>query len=284
MSNLSVASDVVCLLTDRSLNRPWLLYEAGVAKGKLDTPVHGIALGVPLDKVGVGPFYQFQNCDGNDKDSLSTLVRQLCERVPGLAPDDEVVMSQVGIFTSKADGVLKSLGGSKKTDKKDSVEDGAVAKVVEEMKILVRDLSMRFEHQLAEGPNRLRQRRLRRFHPGMFEEMLHMSQGASSSPIGILIIASLVRDDIPWLYELGVEAYRILKSGKSSAAFEAARAFRDATEMAVRGPYMDEMGFLSKEARLMLRELPIMIEHCLQDFFGNSSRHQLRLDKAPKKE
>src|SRR5258708_11300491 len=46
MSKLDIASDVVCLLTERSLDRPWILYEAGVAKGKLGTPVHGIALGV----------------------------------------------------------------------------------------------------------------------------------------------------------------------------------------------------------------------------------------------
>lgn len=48
MAKLDTASDVVCLLTERSIDRPWILYEAGVAKGKLDTPVHGIAVGVPF--------------------------------------------------------------------------------------------------------------------------------------------------------------------------------------------------------------------------------------------
>jgi hypothetical protein len=41
MRNLNLASDVVCLLTQRSLERPWILYEAGVAKGKLDTQGYG---------------------------------------------------------------------------------------------------------------------------------------------------------------------------------------------------------------------------------------------------
>src|SRR2546423_12524742 len=63
MTKLQSASDVVCLFTERSLDRPWILYEAGVAKGKLDTPVHGIALGVQLSRVTAGPFYQFQNLD-----------------------------------------------------------------------------------------------------------------------------------------------------------------------------------------------------------------------------
>lgn len=48
MKKLESASDVVCLLTPHSVGRPWILYEAGVAKGKMDTPVHGLALGVPL--------------------------------------------------------------------------------------------------------------------------------------------------------------------------------------------------------------------------------------------
>ena len=48
MTKLDSASDVVCLLTERSIERPWILYEAGVAKGKLDIPVIGIAIGVPL--------------------------------------------------------------------------------------------------------------------------------------------------------------------------------------------------------------------------------------------
>src|SRR5450830_1640066 len=42
------ASDVVCLLTRRSVNRPWILFEAGMAKGKLDTPILGLALGINL--------------------------------------------------------------------------------------------------------------------------------------------------------------------------------------------------------------------------------------------
>ena len=55
MSQLGDATDVVALLTHHSIDRPWILYEAGVAKGKLDTNVLGIAVGVALDKVSSGP-------------------------------------------------------------------------------------------------------------------------------------------------------------------------------------------------------------------------------------
>ena len=48
IKNIQNASDVVCLLTQNSVNRPWILFEAGMAKGKLDTPILGIALGISL--------------------------------------------------------------------------------------------------------------------------------------------------------------------------------------------------------------------------------------------
>ena len=49
MSKLEDATDVVALLTKNSIERPWILYEAGVAKGKLNRNVLGIALGIPLE-------------------------------------------------------------------------------------------------------------------------------------------------------------------------------------------------------------------------------------------
>ncbi len=105
MRKLDAASDVVCLLTARSLGRPWILYEAGVAKGKLDIPVHGLALGVPLARVSTGPFAQFHNCDDN-ADSLAKLVEQLVRRLPHADPDHDTVMGQVDLFKTKVEVIL----------------------------------------------------------------------------------------------------------------------------------------------------------------------------------
>ena len=76
MGKISDATDVVALLTKNSINRPWILYEAGVAKGKLDKQVFGVVVGVQLDQATKGPFAQFQN-SGDDEDSLTKLVLQL---------------------------------------------------------------------------------------------------------------------------------------------------------------------------------------------------------------
>jgi len=106
MSKLESATDVVCLITARSLDQPWILYEAGVAKGKLNTPVYGIALGIPLRRACTGPFAQFQNCD-DDEQSLTAFVLQLLRnRKPGSQPDKRTIRKRVRAFKEKADKVL----------------------------------------------------------------------------------------------------------------------------------------------------------------------------------
>lgn len=267
MSKLDKASDVVCLLTERSLDRPWILYEAGVAKGKLGTPVHGIALGVPLSRVSAGPFYQFQNSDDSE-DSLAKLVLQLCRRISSLDPDPGVVTAQVQVFKASVAQVLKTIGGREATEKSETINsEGSVAKVLEEMKLIVRELPIRLE-RMAEGAERFRPRRFpfRRLHPMMIDDMAHMISKRTGDPIGILIIASMVRDDFPWLYEIGLEAYRRAKGGNLERAREALRTFRDAAEVTVRGPFMEEMGMGNKDTHMMLRELPMVIDHYMEIF------------------
>lgn len=180
MEKLQSASDVVCLFTERSLDRPWILFEAGVAKGKLDTPVHGIALGVPLNRVSTGPFYQFQNLDDGE-DSLTKLVLQLAKRIPGCEPETDVVRGQVKSFKSEVDAILKKSSG--KSTKEDGSADDPLAKVLEEMKGTVRDLPTKVAEAVVEAGDPVRRRRMRRIHPMMFQEIMHMS-GEPDDPIG----------------------------------------------------------------------------------------------------
>jgi hypothetical protein len=281
MSKLDRASEVVCLLTERSLDRPWILYEAGVAKGKLGTPVHGVALGVPLSRVSAGPFYQFQNSDDSE-DSLAKLVLQLCRRISNLEPDQGVVAAQIQGFRANVAAVLKAMGSQKQeAEKSEVIDEGSVAKVLEEMKLIVRELPQRLEQRMIEGPERVRSRRMsfRRFHPGMIDEMVHVISKRSDDPIGLLIIASLVREDFPWLYEIGLEAYRGAKSPNSRRAADAMRRFRDAAEATVHGPFMEEMG-VSKDAYVLMRDLPRAIHNYMMMVLEGRAEKRVRTPRA----
>ena len=143
MRRLDAGCDVVCLLTERSLVRPWLLYESGVAKGKLDVPVHGLALGVPLSRASIGPFAQFQNCD-DDADSLTKLVEQLVRRLPNADPDHDLVKSQVEVFRER---VAEALAKQSEKVEDDAVEpdEASTAKLFEEIKVMFQDLPSRLD-------------------------------------------------------------------------------------------------------------------------------------------
>jgi len=131
MEKIDEATDVVCLLTQNSVDRPWILYEAGVAKGKLNTKVVGLALGVPLSSAIKGPFAQFQNLD-DDIASLTKLVFELVKKVPGLDPDENIVKTLVESFKAKsAEIISKNTNTPEVSNKVEDVAETSVAKLFE---------------------------------------------------------------------------------------------------------------------------------------------------------
>jgi hypothetical protein len=59
-------------------------------------------------------------------------------------------------------------------------------------------------------------RRVRRkFHPMMFEDIMHMGMENEDQDLSFLMMISFIKDDLPWIYEIGLETYRGLKSTKS---------------------------------------------------------------------
>ncbi|HLG17209.1 MAG TPA: toll/interleukin-1 receptor domain-containing protein [Blastocatellia bacterium] len=276
MAILQSTSDVVCLFTERSLDRPWILFEAGVAKGKLNTPVVGVALGVPLSRVSAGPFYQFQNMDDSEGD-LTKLVHQLARRVPSLELDADVVKIQVGAFKKTEAAILEALtaGGGKKETSAEA-EESPVAKLIEEMKAL----PSRVAERLAEAGDPIRRRGMRRLHPMMFEELMHMS-GDPGDPVGILMAASVVREDAPWLYELAMEVYRAVKSGDTEAIEREMKRLRRFSEFMMGGPFMEEFGIGGKESHMFLMEFPRMLEHMLSRTLEEKKPHKGRISRGP---
>ncbi len=187
--------------------------------------------------------------------------------------------AQVQAFKATVADVLETIGEQKHSDTSEALDEGSVAKVLEEMKLIVRELPQRLEEQMIEGPERFRGRRRfpRRLHPGMIDEMAHTISKRSDDPIGVLIIASLVRDDFPWLYELGLEAYRGAKSSSLERAHEALRRFRDAAEATIHGPFIEEMGIGGKEAYMMMRDLPMLIDSYMQRFLERRAGKRARV-------
>jgi hypothetical protein len=135
--------------------------------------------------------------------------------------------------------------------------------ILEELVAGVRGLDSRFQGLEGSVNERTpRSRRRRRLHPMVFEEAIHLSEEAND-PVGLLLFAGIIKDDLPWLYELMVDVYREIKSGDPKAAQRAISRLRRVIKVTRRGPFMEFMMDDSKESHFLLMELPHMLEHML---------------------
>ena len=258
MGRLKNACDVVCLLTPYSVNRPWILYEAGVAKGQLVTPVHGLALGIPLSAASTGPFAQFQNCD-DSAESISSLVMQLVSRIPNAEPDRDVVVSQVETFQARVKEALAKQGHEETNPK--NVDNSSVAKLFEEIKVMYQDLPGRIETRLDDPPRS--RRKHRRFHPEMIFESIHSGRPGENPFLGLLIVLSQFRDDFSWMYDIAYDIYVAEELGDGRKVHQLTRSLLAASHSLRRNPMLEEMMMHSKDHHILVRELPMMLDSLL---------------------
>ncbi|HLA57857.1 MAG TPA: toll/interleukin-1 receptor domain-containing protein, partial [Puia sp.] len=263
MDKIDEASEVVCLLTQHSVERPWILYEAGVAKGKLNKKVIGIAMGIQHSVAFTGPFAQFQNNDGS-VNAITKLVIDLVKKVPGLDPDHQLVEQLVQTFHNKTNEILAKNHETTQETQEVSNEN-TVAKLFEEVKIMFESLPSRIENRI--DPEFKKRRR--KFHPIMIEEMMHMGIRTEEPYVEFLIMISFLKDDLPWMYELGLETYRGLKASKSIAEKrKLASSFERAFEM-IGHPMMREFYGKSEDMHMFTKELRHFMHRFLDRFLND---------------
>jgi hypothetical protein len=261
MKKLDEASDIVCLLTHHSVDRPWILYEVGVAKGKLNSTVLGVALGIPLQTAMSGPFAQFQNCE-DDEEALTKLVMQLVRRIPNSEPVEAVVKSQVKTFKTTLAEILKKQPGKKKQDAPEEKDDASVVKLFEEVKLMFQDLPSRIDRRLDSDMSRKRKFRI---HPMMFEEMAHIGGKGRDQSFAFLIMLSFLKEDYSWLYEIGLESYRSIKTAKTGAEKKKIyHDFKRVLEHAMEHPAIREMFGKSDEHYMHSKEFLHRMHHLIE--------------------
>jgi len=263
----------VALLTPRSLERPWILFECGIARGKLDErgrqekKIKGLALGLSLTKIA-GPFAQFQNCPF-EIDAITKLVMELVAQIPNADPNRDAIEIQTKQFFERAKELIA--GSEEATDDdKPPVDDASVAKLFEEVKVMFQDLPSRLEDRISSAIRPFGRRRGRRFHPMMLEEIMHMDGREDNDPIGILLGASIVREEMPWFYEIAREIYNNLKSGEIESAHRELHRLRRMSEMVIHGPFMEDVG--DKETHMLMMEFPRMFDHLVHRYFERATK------------
>ena len=210
-----------------------------------------------------GPFAQFQNNDGS-VDSITKLVMDLIKKVPGLEPEHNIVEGHVQVFHKKAGDIVKKNPG-KPEKVKEETNEKIVAKLFEEVKIMFESLPSKIENKI--DPEFRRRRR--KFHPMMFEEMMHMAKNFGDASIGFLMMIGIFKEDCPWLYELGLETYRELKTLKTlQARKESISKFEKGIDM-LGHPMMREFFSKSDEMFMFNNELRHFTHRLFERFLAD---------------
>jgi hypothetical protein len=245
---------IICI-TRENLSSPWILFEAGaLAKSMQEGRVIPLLLDIEFKDI-TGPLAQFQakKVEQSGLNDVITSINQFSETKLAetrLAPQFETLWPAL---ETRVMAIPKTAAPAK--------QNRPQHEILEELVSSVRGLDVRFR-ETAEEPPRWRRRR-NRFHPMMFDEMFHSMELRPHDPVRLLLIASMFRDDMPWIYELGVEAYRASLTGRTEKAREAQRRFAMACRAMRRGPFMDLFG--DKESHMMMHDLMHLLER--EDFF-----------------
>jgi hypothetical protein len=258
-------------VTRENVVSPWMLFEAGaLAKSMQEGRVIPLLLDIEFKDI-TGPLAQFQ-AKKVEKDGLRDIITSInCfseTKIPEsrLKPLFEMLWKS---FEDKVMTIPKSPAHAKQARPQHEI--------LEELVSGIRGLDMRFRESLDDFP-RLRRRR-HRFHPMMVMDMMEEIAPGERRPLQILIIASLMRDDLPWIYELGLEAYREALHQRSK---NAQRRFIAAINALRRGPFMEMVG--DKDTFMLIHEIEDLTKMFVADDDSVSRVHKAIPKKTPPSE
>jgi hypothetical protein len=219
---------VICV-TRENVAAPWMLFEAGALAKSLDgAKVIPLLLDVDFKDIS-GPLAQFQ-AKKTDLNGISEIVQAINQASD--TTDDRNRTDQ--LFEALWPQLEETLSGIS-TAAEPAKRARPQAEVLEELVASVRTLDGRMR-DLPETSNAPRRRRGPK-QMMLQAESVHAAMEGPGDPISLLGLASLFKDGVPWLYELGVEAFR-------AASFE----FPEARKLVPR--------FLNS-AELVLRQFPL---------------------------
>lgn len=265
---LEACSFGITCLTAENVSSPWILFESGaLAKSMQEGRVVPLLLDLNISDLS-GPLAQFQ-AKKADRNGILDVIQALNKIAPNALAEGRVKPLFDALwpdFEKSISEIPKATGTAKRTRPQ--------SEILEELVDSVRNLDGRYREIVDEGGPSYRRRRMR-FNPMMMDEMMHRVGSGPRDPINILVLASFLREDFPWVYELAQEAYQAIKARRPAEAREASQRFMKAVEMLSRGPFlMDE--FMDKRTHMMLREVTHMLD------FASLEADDSVVNQAPK--
>jgi len=240
---------IVCV-TPENLNSPWILFEAGSLSKSLENS-RVIPLLLDLELSGIaGPLAQFQ-AKKIDKAGVEEAVQSINKSAAEPVPEARAKQLFDALWSDLENKVLAIPAPSEAAKPARTQHQ-----ILEDLVTSVRSLEAKVRDTPEYSPRPSKARRLDRMHPMMLRDMAMMSGAEPGDPMVLLMFAGLLRDDLPWLYELAVDAHQAYRSGDMRAYELAVERFVRASRMLVETPFLEELGINSRAIHYMLREIP----------------------------
>ncbi|MGE3651244.1 MAG: toll/interleukin-1 receptor domain-containing protein [Reyranellaceae bacterium] len=255
---------IICI-THENVDAPWILFEAGaLAKLMQEGKVVPLLLDIEFKDVS-GPLAQFQS-KKVEKVGLKDVVESINKSAASPIPESR--LSQ--LFEMLWPGLEADVTSIPKASTR-AKQDRPQHVVLEELVTSIRGLDGRLRDSLEGLRDSLDQRvldsdeprskRPRRMHPGLFRDVAHFVGESPNGPLSLLLMASLIREDIPWLYELILDYYRASASGGNPEDLVHHRQrLERALDMMRHGPYLEELSYGARDSERVLHEIRRSIE------------------------
>ncbi|MEP7222385.1 MAG: toll/interleukin-1 receptor domain-containing protein [Novosphingobium sp.] len=256
----------ISCVTNDNLLAPWLLFEAGaLAKSVDEGKLVPLLLGLDMKDLS-GPLTRFQ-AKKTDKAGISEILTSINKASSTAIPDFRL-------------NDLLDMAWDKLEEKIAAIPDAQLpvkakrdqSEILEELVSGVRSVESRVRDMSDDDPMIYRKRRRMKMFPPMIDELVHMVGQGPDDPIQIIVISSFFRDDAPWLYEIGLLAYKAIREGNLAEGRQSLRAFQRGFEMMIHGPFGREVGIDREMMHMLMRDIEPFINGDFSERFLGKSR------------
>lgn len=229
---------ILCV-TRENISAPWLTFEAGALSKQVEkSSVNPFLFDIKRSELD-GPLLQFQStifekedlkklvatlnksCGDNGLSSerldrafevwYPTLEKDL-NQITDVDPSNEDVDSTSESHVSETQKILEEILELTRINQKlIRNPDSDVASSLEELSAKITSIRSRLDGISDFNP----MRKIQRFHPMMLDEVMRNSLSIGNGYLGIKITLSLLRNELPWIYDAGIETINVLQSKKS---------------------------------------------------------------------
>lgn len=212
----------VLFITRENIGSQWLLFEAGaLSRSMQEGRVIPLLFDIEFKDIS-GPLAQFQAKKFDSRgvwDAVCAINRLGEQPVP-----DARLKQLFDALWADLEKQVEAIPTNVKTAKTTRPQSEVLEELVSSVRVL--DTRLR-EVADPDGPNRRRSRVARSVQRDLMS-MLDIERG---NPVRLLMLASAVRDELPWLYELVSEISRLELSGQKERAFRTKRQLLEAMHM-----------------------------------------------------